>query len=99
MGDINERALWGRYQAAYQEIVRHTSSAVAPWYVVPADHKWFARVVIGSVIVSALETLDLRFPRADQASRQEFKKARKALLEEGKRPVVKKLAAGKPAKK
>ena len=48
MGDITERALWPRYQAVYQDIVRHTSTAVAPWYVVPADHKWFARVVIGS---------------------------------------------------
>jgi PPK2 family polyphosphate:nucleotide phosphotransferase len=94
MGDITERALWPRYQAVYQDIVRHTSTAWAPWYVVPADHKWFARVVIGCTIVSALETLDLRFPRADEASLQEFKKVRKALLEEGKRPVVKKLAAG-----
>ena len=64
MADITERALWARYQAAYQEIVRHTSSAVAPWHVVPADHKWFARVVIGSAIVSALEKLDLKFPRS-----------------------------------
>ena len=47
MGDIAERALWGKYQAAYQEVIRHTSSAAAPWHVVPADHKWFARVVIG----------------------------------------------------
>jgi hypothetical protein len=52
--------------------------------VVPADHKWFARVVIGSAIVSTLDTLNLRFPRADQASLEEFKKVRKALLEEGK---------------
>jgi hypothetical protein len=52
--------------------------------VVPADHKWFARVVIGSAIVSTLDTLNLRFPRADKASLQEFKKVRKALLEEGK---------------
>jgi hypothetical protein len=52
--------------------------------VVPADHKWFARVVIGSAIVSALETLDLKFPKADKASLEEFKQVRKALLEEGK---------------
>jgi PPK2 family polyphosphate:nucleotide phosphotransferase len=84
MGDITERALWPRYQAVYQDIVRHTSSAVAPWYVVPADHKWFARVVIGSAIVSALETLDLHFPRADKASLQEFKQVRRALESEGK---------------
>jgi Polyphosphate kinase 2 (PPK2) len=82
----------------YQDIVRHTSSAVAPWYVVPADHKWFARVVIGSAIVSTLETLSLRFPRADKASLQEFKQVRKALLEEGK-GRAKKVASGKAAKK
>jgi PPK2 family polyphosphate:nucleotide phosphotransferase len=84
MADITERALWNRYQAVYQDIVRHTSTAVAPWYVVPADHKWFARVVIGSAIVSALETLDLKFPKADKASLEEFKRVREALLEEGK---------------
>jgi PPK2 family polyphosphate:nucleotide phosphotransferase len=85
MGDITERALWPRYQAVYQEIVRHTSTALAPWYVVPADHKWFARAVIGSVIVAALDKLDLKFPRADKASLQEFKQVRKALENEGKR--------------
>ena len=84
MGDIAERALWPRYQAVYQDIVRHTSTPLAPWHVVPADYKWFARVVIGSAIVSALEKLDLKFPRADKASLQEFKEVRKALLEEGK---------------
>ena len=83
MGDISERALWPRYQAVYQDIVRHTSTALAPWHVVPADHKWFARVVIGSAIVAALEKLDLKFPRADKASLQEFKQVRKALQEEG----------------
>jgi PPK2 family polyphosphate:nucleotide phosphotransferase len=84
MADISERALWNRYQAVYQEIVRHTSTPTAPWYVVPADHKWFARVVIGSAILNALEGLDLRFPRADKASLQEFKQVRQALENEGK---------------
>jgi PPK2 family polyphosphate:nucleotide phosphotransferase len=84
MADITERALWTRYQAVYQDIVRHTSTAAAPWYVVPADHKWFARVVIGSAIVSALEGLNLRFPRADKAALQEFKQVREALEHEGK---------------
>jgi PPK2 family polyphosphate:nucleotide phosphotransferase len=84
MQDVTERALWGKYQAAYQEVVRHTSSAVAPWHVVPADHKWFARVVIGSTIVRALDGLNLRFPRVDKASIEEFKEVRKALENEGK---------------
>lgn len=82
MDDIKERALWPRYQAVYQDIVRHTATSHAPWYVVPADHKWFARVVIGSVINAALEKLDLRFPRADKASLAEFEQVRKALEKE-----------------
>ena len=84
MGDIKERALWPRYQAVYQDIVRHTATTHAPWYVVPADHKWFARVVIGSAIVAALDKLDLHFPRADKASLAEFKQIRKALEQEGR---------------
>jgi PPK2 family polyphosphate:nucleotide phosphotransferase len=97
MADVAERALWNRYMAVYQDIVRHTSTEVAPWHVVPADHKWFARVVIGSAIVSTLDTLNLRFPRADKGSLQEFKEVRMALLEEGK-GGAKKAAAGKSAK-
>jgi PPK2 family polyphosphate:nucleotide phosphotransferase len=84
MNDITERAKWGRYQAVYQDIVRHTSTKAAPWYVVPADHKWFARVVIGSAIVAALENLDLHFPSVDKESKQEFEAVRKALEQEGK---------------
>jgi PPK2 family polyphosphate:nucleotide phosphotransferase len=84
MADIGERALWARYQAAYQEVIRHTSSSFAPWYVVPADHKWFARVVIGSVIVSALEGLDLKFPEVDSAALAEYKQVRRTLENEDK---------------
>jgi polyphosphate kinase 2 (PPK2 family) len=84
MADVAERVLWDKYQAAYQDMIRHTSTAAAPWHVVPADHKWFARVVIGSTIVSALDKLDLRFPKVDPVSLQEFKKVRAALEDEGK---------------
>lgn len=99
MNDVNERAFWPRYMAVYQDIVRHTSTRVAPWYVVPADHKWFARVVIGSAIVSALANLNLRFPRADKASAQEFATVRRALENEGKgRPKRVARAAKKAAK-
>jgi PPK2 family polyphosphate:nucleotide phosphotransferase len=89
MSDVTERAWWDRYQAVYQDIVRHTSTSHAPWHVVPADHKWFARVVIGSAIVKALDALELRFPRADKASLKEFAKVRKALEAEGKRGAKK----------
>jgi PPK2 family polyphosphate:nucleotide phosphotransferase len=92
MNDVTERAFWSRYMAAYQDVIRHTSTDYAPWHVVPADHKWFARVVIGSAIVSALEDLNLRYPRVDEASKAEFAKVRKALESEGetaKKRVVK----------
>jgi PPK2 family polyphosphate:nucleotide phosphotransferase len=95
MADVSERALWDKYQAAYQDLIRGTSTAAAPWHVVPADHKWFARVVIGSTIVSALDKLDLRFPKVDAASLQEFKKVREALENEGKGRAVAKKAAVK----
>jgi len=99
MADISERGLWAKYQAAYQEIIRHTSSTAAPWHVVPADHKWFARVVIGSAIITALEKLDLKFPQVDKADRSEFKLVRKALEDEGKGSAVKKAVAAKAAAK
>jgi len=92
MADVSERALWDKYQAAYQDLIRHTSTPAAPWHVVPADHKWFARVVIGSTIVSALDKLDLRFPKVDAASLQEFKKVRTALENEGKGGAARQVA-------
>jgi len=95
MADSTERMRWPRYMAVYQDILRHTSTAVAPWHVVPSDHKWFARVVIGSAIVSALEALNLHFPRADKASLSEFKQVRRALEKEGKGEGKKKAAAKK----
>lgn len=93
MGDVAERALWDKYQAAYQDLIRHTSTPHAPWYVVPADHKWFARVVIGSTIVQALEKLDPKFPRVDPASLNEFDQVRKALEAEARTD------GGKPARR
>jgi PPK2 family polyphosphate:nucleotide phosphotransferase len=89
MGDISERELWAKYQAAYQDMIRHTATRPAPWHIVPADHKWFARVVIGSTIVASLDRLDLQFPKVDKADRSEFKQVRQALLDEDKKVAVK----------
>jgi len=84
MSDVAERALLPRYQAAYQDMIRHTSTKEAPWFVVPADHKWFARLVIGSVVTSTLDSLNLRFPRVGKDALEEFAKVRKALESEGR---------------
>jgi PPK2 family polyphosphate:nucleotide phosphotransferase len=87
MADVAERALWPRYQAAYQDMIRHTSTKEAPWFVVPADHKWFARVVIGSVITSTLDSLILRFPRVGKDALEEFAKcARRWRARQGQSP-------------
>ena len=60
--DIRERQCWPQYMDAYEDTIRHTASEHAPWYVVPADHKWFTRLVVASVIVETLESLKLKFP-------------------------------------
>lgn len=74
--------MWDKYQAAYQTWIHHTSAKHAPWIVVPADHKWFARVVISSAIVSAMEKLDLRYPEVDKSDADALKKVREALVKE-----------------
>jgi PPK2 family polyphosphate:nucleotide phosphotransferase len=78
--DIRERQYWDAYQEAYEDMIRHTASEHAPWYVVPADNKWFTRLVVSTVIVATLESLDLAYPKVDEAKRRELEAAKKALL-------------------
>jgi PPK2 family polyphosphate:nucleotide phosphotransferase len=82
MADVAERKLWGKYMHAYEEAIRHTSRPEAPWYVVPADNKGFARLVIAEVMVEAIEGLRLEFPRIEGAALKELEKVRGALLAE-----------------
>lgn len=82
MGDITERALWDKYHAAWQDAIKHTATERAPWHVVPADYKWFARVVISSVIVDAMERLNPKFPQVDKKSSPDYDRVRQALLAE-----------------
>jgi len=97
MGDVAERKLWDKYQAAYQDLIRHTSAKHAPWIVVPSDHKWFGRVVISSAIVSAMEKLDISYPKVEKGSEDEMKAVRESLVKEGP-PVAAKPKAKKAAK-
>jgi PPK2 family polyphosphate:nucleotide phosphotransferase len=80
--DVLERKYWDEYMAAYEEMVQHTATAVAPWYVVPADHKWFTRLVVAEAVVDSLDALDLQFPKLDRAKRKELEVARAALERE-----------------
>jgi PPK2 family polyphosphate:nucleotide phosphotransferase len=85
LGDIAERALWDKYMAAYEDMVRATSRPETPWYVVPADHKWFARLVVARAMIETLERLDPQFPRVEGAALEELAKVRAALEAEEKR--------------
>ena len=82
MGDVAERKLWPKYMAAYEDAIRETSRAHAPWYVVPADNKWFTRLVVAAALADAMEKLDLDYPKVTGAALQELHKAKKALLRE-----------------
>ena len=79
-GDVAERRLWRTYHAAYEKALAATSPKHAPWYVIPADHKWFAHALIADIIVKALEELDLTFPKLSAAERRHLARARRALL-------------------
>ena len=78
--DIHERKYWDDYQDAYEEMIRNTATEEAPWYVVPADNKWFTRLVISTVLVDTLEALNLSYPKVDPAKRKELEAAKKLLL-------------------
>ena len=78
--DIHEREYWDDYQNAYEEMVRATATKHAPWYVVPADNKWFTHLVVAAAIVETLEDLDLSYPKVDAAKRKEIQEAKKVLL-------------------
>lgn len=78
--DIKERQFWDDYQDAYEDMIRNTASEHAPWYVVPADNKWFTRIVVSAVIVETLESLDLAYPKVDEQKRRELEAAKKLLL-------------------
>ena len=83
--DAKERGHWDEYQDAYQDLIRATATKHAPWYVVPADHKWFSRVVVAAAIIDALESLDLDYPTVDAAKKAELAEARKLLGAEKKK--------------
>jgi PPK2 family polyphosphate:nucleotide phosphotransferase len=79
VADAKERTHWNDYQRAYEETIRETATPHAPWYVVPADHKWFTRLVVAAAIVDALEEMDLKFPTLSKAQLKELQAARKIL--------------------
>jgi len=82
VSDALERKYWDKYMNAYEEMIQNTSTECAPWYVVPADHKWFTRIVVAEALIHALDKLNLSFPQVGKEKRKELKKARAVLLHE-----------------
>jgi len=80
--DAQERGFWKDYMRAYEDMIRNTSSKRSPWYVVPADNKWFTRIVVAAAVIEALASLNLKYPKVDKEKRAELARVRKALLSE-----------------
>jgi PPK2 family polyphosphate:nucleotide phosphotransferase len=80
--DVKERKHWDEYQKAYEKMIRNTATEHAPWIVVPADNKWFSRLLVVATIVDALNSLDLQYPKLNEAQLEELKQARKQLEKE-----------------
>ena len=80
--DLKERALWQDYMHAYEDMIRETASDYAPWYVVPADHKWFTQLIVAAAAIDALGSLDLKYPQIGKEQFAELTGARKALIRE-----------------
>ena len=80
--DVQERRFWRQYMEAYEDMIRHTATPEAPWYVVPANHKWFTRAVVAAAVIETLASLELAYPDVDKDKRKELVAAKQALLEE-----------------
>jgi len=78
--DMKERGFWDQYQSAYEETIRETATKVAPWYVVPADNKWFTRLVVAAAVIDALASLDLDYPKVSDAKLADLASAKKMLM-------------------
>lgn len=95
--DLKERGYWDDYQKAYEDAITATSTKYAPWYIIPADNKWFARLAIASIIYRAFDKLDLHYPTVTEAQKAELQKAKAQLLAESP-PKEKKQSGRKAAK-
>ena len=80
--DLKERQFWSDYMTAYEEMLSHTSTHAAPWYIIPADHKWFMRWAVADIIVERLKQLDLKYPQLSKSEQQRLSEAKKALENE-----------------
>jgi PPK2 family polyphosphate:nucleotide phosphotransferase len=84
VADAKERALWDEYMKAYEDMLEHTSTEAAPWYVIPADHKWFSRFAVAAIVWQTMDDLKLEFPKVSADKKKELREVKKLLLAEDK---------------
>ena len=82
VNDVHERGHWDEYMDAYEDMIRHTSTPECPWYVVPADNKWYTRAIIAAAVIDALGGLDLHYPKVSTQMQAELREAKAKLLAE-----------------
>jgi PPK2 family polyphosphate:nucleotide phosphotransferase len=82
MADVKERGYWKDYQEAYEEMIQNTATKHAPWYVIPADNKWYTQLIVASAVITALEELELSYPDVDKEKKKELDAVRDSLLRE-----------------
>lgn len=99
LSDLKERAFWDQYQQAYEEAIEATSTDYAPWFIIPADDKWFSRLAIAAIIYKQFEKLELSYPVVSEAQKAELQKAKTQLMAEGSDKEEKKTSKGKKIKK
>lgn len=80
--DIKERAYWDEYMDAYEKMIQQTATKHSPWYVIPADNKWYTRVIVAASIIDTLAGMDLHYPKVDEAKMKEIAAAKELLLAE-----------------
>jgi polyphosphate kinase 2 (PPK2 family) len=80
--DITERPFWDDYMTAYEDMIRHTASREAPWYVVPADNKWFTRIIVAAAVIETLDALNLRYPTVSEEKLKDLAAAKQMLIGE-----------------
>jgi polyphosphate kinase 2 (PPK2 family) len=78
--DVHERKYWDDYMEAYEDTIRHTTTEEAPWYIVPADNKWFTRLIVAAALVDLLASLDLKYPKLSKEELKELAHAKEVLL-------------------
>src|SRR5262249_2271086 len=91
--DIKERAFWDDYMVAYEDMIRHTSSPEAPWYVVPADNKWFTRIAVAAAVIETLDALNLRYPKVSNEKLKELAAAKQVLIAGKEQSPARRIAA------